>query len=112
MSLTAVCRSMRVEIAIKLFSMTKTTGSLWTAAKFMASWKSPVLVDASPPNAKTMYGSFRRFRASASPTACGNSVPTHTEPDTIRSFGELNMLRNRSEEHTSELQSHHELVCR
>ena len=72
--------------------MTKTTGSLCTDAKFMASWKSPVLVDPSPPNANTMYGSFRSFSASARPTACGNSVPTSTDRETIRSLGELNML--------------------
>ena len=92
MSLTAVCCSMRVDIASRLFSMTNTTGSLWTDAKFMASWKSPVLVEPSPPNANTMYGSLRSFSASARPTACGNSVPTSTERETMRSFGELNML--------------------
>ena len=74
--------------------MTKTTGSLCTEAKFAASWKSPGLVDASPPNAKTMKGSLRSFSASASPTACGNSVPTRTDRERMRSFGELNMLRN------------------
>jgi len=79
--------STRVEIASRLFSMTNTTGSLWIAAKLIASWKSPGLVDASPPNAKTMFCSFRLRIASARPTACGNSVPTHTERVTMRSFG-------------------------
>ena len=35
--------------------LTKTTGSLWIAAKFAASWKSPGLVEPSPPKAKTMF---------------------------------------------------------
>jgi len=36
-------------MANRLFSMMKTTGRLWIAAKFTASWKSPGLVAPSPP---------------------------------------------------------------
>ena len=72
--------------------MTNTTGSLWIDAKLAASWKSPGLVEPSPPNAKTMCGSFRLRSAKASPTACGNSVPTSTERERTRRSGELNML--------------------
>ena len=73
--------------------MTKTTGSLWIEAKFAASWKSPGLVEASPPNAKTTHlSSLRLRRARARPTAWGNSVPTSTERERTRRSGELNML--------------------
>jgi hypothetical protein len=81
-------------MASRLFSMTKITGSLWIAAKLMASWKSPGLVDASPPNANTMFCSLRLRIASASPTACGNSVPTQTERVRMRSLGLENWFRN------------------
>src|SRR5438132_42700 len=81
---TAICFSKRVDIARRLFSMTKTTGSLWIEAKFAASWKSPGLVEASPPNAKTMHCSLRLRRARARPTAWGNSVPTSTEREPER----------------------------
>ena len=58
------------EMANLLFCTKKITGSLNTAAKFSASWKSPSEVPPSPTMARHTTSSPRRRAALAIPTAC------------------------------------------
>jgi hypothetical protein len=61
-------------MAYSLFCTKKTTGAWRTAAKFIASWKSPSLVPPSPHIARATVGSPRNRAACATPTACGSWV--------------------------------------
>src|SRR6266540_5617137 len=53
--------------------------------------------------------SYPGIRGSASVGGTSESAPTFTAAGTTRAYGGA---VSRSEEHTSELQSHHDLVCR
>src|SRR6478736_2280433 len=61
-------------MAYSLFCTRNTTGARKTAAKFIASWKSPSLVAPSPQSAMTTVDSPRNRAACATPTACSNWV--------------------------------------
>src|SRR2546421_10866456 len=56
--LDAVCWQQAVEIAQPLFRQQKTTGTFSSDAKFIASWKSPVLVAPSPRKQRTTRSSL------------------------------------------------------
>ena len=60
---TAICLATGTEMARSLFSTTKTTPSLWTDAKFSASWKSPALVPPSPTSTTQISPVRRSFDA-------------------------------------------------
>src|SRR5206468_12656423 len=100
--LAAVCFATGTEMAHWLFLQKKIVEALKTPAKFIPAWKSPSLVAPSPKNVRLTTSSWRIFAAHAAPTACVICVPTGLEVVT----------RTRSEEHTSELQSRSDLVCR
>ncbi|OPZ74582.1 MAG: hypothetical protein BWY79_02080 [Actinobacteria bacterium ADurb.Bin444] len=70
-----------------LFWHRNTTGARNTAAKFMASWKSPSEVAPSPKMVKTTARSLLCFMAQPIPTACNMCVPTGTETGSIRESG-------------------------
>src|SRR5947207_12548524 len=48
----------------------------------------------------------------SSPFAPGRGAPSVRKPSTVESWGWIRPTTRRSEEHTSELQSHSDLVCR
>jgi hypothetical protein len=54
-----------------LFTQKNTVAVLKTAAKFIASWKSPSEVAPSPNQQSDAVGSLRIFAAHERPTACG-----------------------------------------
>ena len=58
-----------------LFSMTNSTGSFHTAARFKASWKSPSLVAPSPVKVAATRFSPRSWAARARPSATGIMAP-------------------------------------
>ena len=64
-----------VERPYWLFSITKSTGSFQTAARFTASWKSPSLVAPSPVKAAATRLSPRSCAARARPSATGSIAP-------------------------------------
>ena len=66
---TANCLSSGVEYAYWLFSSTNTTGSFWTPAQFIASWKSPLEVEPSPNQVSAQRASPRSLNAIAIPVA-------------------------------------------
>ena len=66
-----------------MFSQTKTTGSLCTPAKFIASCTSPREAAPSPKNATAIWFSFLIWYLSAAPTATGSDDPSiEVEPKT------------------------------
>ena len=67
-------RASGTEMAYSLFCTKKTTGAWKTAAKFIASWKSPSLVAPSPHIAITTVSSPLSRAACATPTACSSWV--------------------------------------
>src|SRR5438034_3635380 len=73
----------------------KIAGSCCTAAKFVPSCAAAVLVAPSPTQVSATRGSCFSLKVRAIPAITGTMSPTW-----------------RSEEHTSELQSHSDLVCR
>src|SRR5206468_7108940 len=75
----AVCFDTGTEIAHWLLLHRKTVGARKTPAKFIATWKSAVLVAPSPKNARTAFLSPSSFMAHPIPTACGSCVPTGDE---------------------------------
>src|SRR5438445_133250 len=75
----AVCFDTGTEIAHWLLLHRKTVGARKTPAKFIATWKSAVLVAPSPKNARTAFLSPSSFMAQPIPTACGSWVPTGVE---------------------------------
>src|SRR5438034_3833859 len=97
--------------------MMKMAGTRWTAAKLVPSCAAAVLVDPSPTQVSATRGSRLILNVRAMPVITGTMSPTWeigcsnpcaNEP-TCRSRPALG---ERSEEHTSELQSHSDLVCR
>src|SRR5256886_12418245 len=52
------------------------------------------------------------FVMPSQPSHCPSSAPVHSEASRAQSFRTLACARHRSEEHTSELQSQSNLVCR
>ena len=65
----------KLEMAHWLFTTARTTGTLYTAAKVSAEWKSPSAVAPSPIQPIAMRLSPLIAAAIAQPTACGNCVP-------------------------------------
>src|SRR5437773_9728883 len=63
-----------------------------------------------PPPRSTLFPYTTLFRSPPTPCSTQNSSRRVT-PDTASNIAEASSQR-RSEEHTSELQSHHDLVCR
>ena len=59
----------------RLFSQTKTTGSLYTAAKFSASWKAPMLVVPSPKKHTATWSVPRYWADQAAPLAMVRWAP-------------------------------------
>ena len=80
----AVWRDSGTEIANSLFCTKNTTGRWKTAAKFIASWKSPSLVAPSPHIAITTVSSPRITAAWAKPTACSSWVASGVACGAIR----------------------------
>src|SRR5438093_12251883 len=72
----AVCFATGTEIAHWLLLHRKTVGVRKTPAKFIAAWKSPVLVAAAPKNTRTAFFAPRSFIAHPMPSACGSGAPT------------------------------------
>src|SRR5207244_11667355 len=71
----AVCLATGTEIAHWLLLQRNTVGVRKTPAKFIAAWKSAVLVAPSPKKTRTACGSPRSRMAHAMPTATGNGGP-------------------------------------
>ncbi len=86
---TAACLAQWTEMAYWLCSQTKTTGSLWMAAKFIPSWQSPLEVAPSPNQTIDTSSRPRSLLAKAVPTAWTIWVATVAEPATMRSLGSL-----------------------
>src|SRR5437899_10705496 len=72
----AVCFDTGTEIAHWLLLHRNTVGVLNTPAKFIAAWKSPVLVAPSPKQTMTAFVSPRSLMAHPIPTAWGSYGPT------------------------------------
>src|SRR2546428_1401685 len=77
----AVCFATGTEIAHWLLLHKKTVGVRNTPAKFIAAWKSPVLVAPSPKKTRTAFFSPRSFIAHPLPPVCVSCGPTGEEID-------------------------------
>ena len=78
----AVCFAVGTLIDQPLFCTTTTAGSLKTAAKLSALWKSGSLVPPSPEKPSATERAPRSFIAHAQPTACGTCVAMFDDHDT------------------------------
>src|SRR5215208_763846 len=78
----AVCREVGTLIAQWLFWQIMTHGTLKTAAKFMALWKSGSLVAPSPMKPTVTVSSFLILAAHAAPTAWGTWGPMQLDQAT------------------------------